>query len=268
MADNISEPRPITSYRAGDIHQTTDLIVNEMPLTIYVNGEEFATMVCSPEHLRDMVIGFLASEGIILFYDDIYSLYLDKEAGFAYITLHKNPDLSPAGHSRRFIGSCCGKSRQFYFHNDMKMAKTAGSSVKLSPSRCIMLMEAMQRESRAFHQTGGVHNAGLCSTEELLLTRMDIGRHNALDKLYGHCLVNRWNVRDKVLVFSGRLSSEVLTKAAKIGVGIVLSKSAPTSLAIDLADDLNITAVGFIRGDKLNVYTHDERITEKGVGTL
>ncbi|SFQ14016.1 formate dehydrogenase accessory sulfurtransferase FdhD [Salibacterium halotolerans] len=265
MTSHISEPRPITSYRAGVVSAAADTIVKETPLTIYVNGDEFATMVCSPEHLREMVVGFLASEGIILVYNDIFRLELDEESGFAYVHLYKKPNLSFSGHSKRFIGSCCGKSRQFYFHNDMKMAKTSRTSAQLSPSRCASLMQAMQEDSEAFHQTGGVHNAALCSTDELLLSRMDIGRHNALDKLYGHCLMHHWSVRDKVLVFSGRLSSEVLTKAAKIGVGIVLSKSAPTSLAIDLADDLNITAVGFVRGDKLNVYTHSERIFEEGV---
>ncbi|MFZ4453924.1 formate dehydrogenase accessory sulfurtransferase FdhD [Salibacterium aidingense] len=264
MKKEVSEQRAITTYKQGELQETMDVIVAEAPLTIFVNGEEFATMVCSPDHIEEMVIGFLASEGIIFFYREIQNLDLDEEGGFAYVTLHKKASLSSETHSKRFIGSCCGKSRQFYFHNDAKMAKTAASTVSLSPEQCIALMNAMQEESTAFHDTGGVHNAALCTTDDLLLTRMDIGRHNALDKLYGHCLLHRWSVRDKILVFSGRMSSEVLTKAAKIGVSVVLSKSAPTSLAIDLAEDLNITAVGFIREDKLNVYSHHDRITAKG----
>lgn len=92
--------------------------------------------------------------------------------------------------------------------------------------------------------------------------RTDIGRHNALDKLYGHCLLNGMSVRDKLIVFSGRISSEVLLKAAKIGVSIVISKSAPTELAIQMAEELNITAIGFVRNGSFNVYTHPERIRE------
>ena len=90
--------------------------------------------------------------------------------------------------------------------------------------------------------------------------RQDIGRHNALDKLYGFCIQNHIPVRNKVLIFSGRISSEILIKAAKIGVGVILSKSAPTTLAIQLAHDLNITAVGFIRDGNFNIYSHPERI--------
>ncbi len=92
--------------------------------------------------------------------------------------------------------------------------------------------------------------------------RSDIGRHNALDKLYGYCINEQIAIRDKVLIFSGRISSEILIKASKIGVGILLSKSAPTDLAIKLAHDLNMTAVGFIRNDSFNIYSHPERIIQ------
>jgi FdhD protein len=125
-------------------------------------------------------------------------------------------------------------------------------------------MKALQNSSTVFKETGGVQNAALCSEDEMLIARTDIGRHNALDKILCFCIQNRVAIQDKIIAFSGRISSEVLLKAAKIGVGVILSKSAPTDLAINLAHDLNITAVGFIRGNSFNVYSHPERITEKG----
>jgi FdhD protein len=121
-------------------------------------------------------------------------------------------------------------------------------------------MRLLQESSADFKQTGGVHNAALCCADELIAVRTDIGRHNTLDKLYGFWLKHPLPLYDKVIAFSGRISSEVLLKTAKIGVGILLSKSAPTDLALRLADDLGITAVGFIRGDRFNVYSHPERI--------
>ncbi|MFC4556901.1 formate dehydrogenase accessory sulfurtransferase FdhD [Virgibacillus kekensis] len=106
----------------------------------------------------------------------------------------------------------------------------------------------------------GVHQAALASQDEFLTSYIDIGRHNALDKLYGHILLNRILLKDKCILFSGRISSEVILKVSKIGAGILVAKSAPTDLALKLANDLNITAVGFVRGSSLNVYTHQERI--------
>jgi FdhD protein len=123
-------------------------------------------------------------------------------------------------------------------------------------------MRELQQNSGDFQKTGGVHNAALCTVDKLITTRTDIGRHNALDKIYGYCLRNKLPLMDKLLAFSGRVSSEVALKAAKIGVGILLSKSAPTDLALSLSHDLGITIVGFIRGTQLYVYTHPERIKE------
>jgi FdhD protein len=227
-----------------------------------VNDAEFATMVCTPAHFEEMVIGFLASEGVIRFYSDILSMSIDEDRGYAYVIIKAETTTNQQYYSKRFIGSCCGKSRQFYFHNDAKTARTSTSTTTISASQAIALMNAMQSSSHVFQETGGVHNAAICTPEEMLAVRTDIGRHNALDKLLGYSILNKVPVRDKIIVFSGRISSEVLLKAAKIGVGIVLSKSAPTDLAIKLAKDLNITAVGFIRGSSFNMYSCPERIIE------
>ncbi|MFZ3577211.1 formate dehydrogenase accessory sulfurtransferase FdhD [Virgibacillus sp. DJP39] len=261
MVQNISQKRPITKYLNGNLEVMDDEIVTEYPITIHVNGEEFATMVCTPSHLDELVIGFLASEGVIFFKDDIKDIQIDEALGFAYVTLKSKIEINQQDYSKRFIGSCCGKSRQFYFQSDVRIAKTSMSKTTIKAEECVDLMHMMQGNSVMFKNTGGVHNAALCTPTETLVDRTDIGRHNALDKLYGYSILNKIRVRDKIIVFSGRISSEVLTKAAKIGVGIVLSKSAPTDLAIKLADDLNITTVGFIRGQSFNVYSHAERIT-------
>ncbi|WP_273123190.1 formate dehydrogenase accessory sulfurtransferase FdhD [Metabacillus sp. HB246100] len=259
---NVSNNYKIIKFQNDRLYETEDTIVSEYPLTLFVNDEEFATLVCTPTHFDEMVIGFLASEGVIRFHDDIKDLRIDEDTGFAYVTLNHNITVHQQQYSKRFIGSCCGKSRQFYLQNDVKTAKTSTSTIKIKASTCIQLMNDMQASSKVFQHTGGVHNAALCTADELLVSRTDIGRHNALDKLFGYSILTRMPVRDKIIVFSGRISSEVLVKASKIGVGIVLSKSAPTDLAIKMAHDLNITAVGFIRGNAFNVYSHPERIVE------
>jgi len=258
--------QPITSFWSiqkvenGIFEQQKDEIVVEFPLTIVVNQEEFATIVCSPSSLEELAIGFLASEGIIRSIRDIKSFSIDETRGFIYVELHQKLQNLKENVSKRFIGSCCGKSRQFYFYNDVKTAKTVMKKVIISFEQCFQLMEQLKNESTIFHRTGGIHNGALCSNEKLIKSFTDIGRHNVLDKIYGFCLKNNIYMGDKVIAFSGRISSEVLLKVSKMGCGILLSKSAPTDLALQLANDLNITTVGFIRGNKLNIYTHDERI--------
>ncbi|MGM7702519.1 formate dehydrogenase accessory sulfurtransferase FdhD [Pseudalkalibacillus sp. Hm43] len=262
MKDQMITTRKIHTYIDGEVIEKVDTVVTEFPLTIVLNGHEFATMVCTPAFLKEMVIGFLASEGVIrLFKRDIASITIDEDKGFAYVETTTKIEQTIQEHTKRFIGSCCGKSRQsFYFQNDVKTAKSSMTKRTISYEQCINLMEQLQSSSSTFQATGGVHNAAICSPEGMIVSRTDIGRHNALDKLYGHCLMNEIHVQDKILVFSGRISSEILLKAAKIGVGILLSKSAPTELALQAAEDLNITTAGFIRGNRVNVYTHPERI--------
>ncbi len=259
---NISKERKIVQFQDGKLKEGADLIAEEFPLTIFINGEEFATMVCSPDGLEELAVGFLASEGVIRSSRELTSLQVDSSKGFAYAEVSSyTPALKPA-HSKRFIGSCCGKSRQFYLLSDVKTAKTSTSTASLTAQECLSAMKQLQEASVDFRQTGGVHNAALFHGDRMIISRTDIGRHNALDKILGYCIINKIPVRDKAIAFSGRISSEVLLKAAKIGVGILLSKSAPTGLAIDLAEDLNITAAGFIRGNSFNVYSCPERITE------
>ncbi|HLR51735.1 MAG TPA: formate dehydrogenase accessory sulfurtransferase FdhD [Candidatus Avamphibacillus sp.] len=262
MNETIRKGWEIIRFEGDTPSVENEVIATEFPLTIMLNGQEFATMVCSPTHLEDLLIGFLASEGVIRFYDEITSLSIDEENGFAHVELNKALEVNQSDHSKRFIGSCCGKSRQFYFKSDVKTAKTVTSRLRISVNQVFSLMNQLQQQSEHFQETGGVHNAALCTVDDILTIRTDIGRHNALDKVYGDILKQRIPLKDKVIAFSGRISSEVLLKVSKIGVGMILSKSAPTDLALKLADDLGITVIGFIRNDKMNVYTHPERIFE------
>lgn len=260
MEQQVTVQQPIIRYSDDVLRELDDEIAVEYPLTIVVDGEEFATMVCTPTHIEELVVGFLASEGLIRSSDEILSLSIERARGFAHVELKHKQSVSKEYYSKRFIGSCCGKSRQFYLQNDARTAKTVLSQQTIAVDQCLSLVKKMQDHSRDFQSTGGVHNAALCSVDEIKVFRTDIGRHNALDKIYGHMIQNRIPASDKVVVFSGRISSEVLLKVAKMGVGIILSKSAPTTLALELAKDLGITAVGFVRNESMNIYTHPQRV--------
>ena len=256
--------RRILRYSQGKFQSIEDNVAIEHPVTIKINGKEFMTIVCTPEYIEDMVIGFLASERVIGEYKEIKELTVEEDSGFVHLKTDKLYPFYEKLQSKRYITSCCGMSRQgFVFANDALTAKKMKEiRVTLTADDCSNLMSEMEKSANLFQDTGGVHNAALCDQQGIVLSRMDIGRHNALDKIYGYCLRNNISVHDKVIVFSGRISSEILLKVAKIGCEIVLSKSAPTELALQLAHDLGITTVGFIRGESFNLYTHPERIIQ------
>lgn len=254
--------RTVLRFRNGQMESFEDKIVTEFPVTVKINEEEFVTMVCSPQYIEDMVIGYLASEGVIREYKDIKNIWVQEKEGYVHVTIDKLNPYFQNLQNKRYITSCCGASRQgFVFINDALTAKKMNDIlVELSIKDCFQLMNKLQQSAATFQETGGVHNAAICDKNGFMLSRMDIGRHNALDKLYGYCLKHHISIRDKVVVFSGRISSEILLKVAKIGCEVVLSKSAPTELALNLAEELGITTVGFIRNDSLNIYTCPERI--------
>lgn len=267
MDQQMQVTNQVLRYENGVVQIVEDVIVTEYPITIILNDQEFATLVCSPKDIEELVVGFLASEGIINRYEDIKELDVVETTGKAIVRTHRVNKLNEMFHSKRYVTSCCGKSRQsFYFYNDARTVKPIETRKRvLSIDDCFRLMEMMQESSTIFQETGGVHNAALCDENGIVVARTDIGRHNALDKIYGYCLKNSITLEDKVIVFSGRISSEVLLKVAKIKCGVVLSKSAPTELALRLAQELGITAVGFIRKRALNIYTNPERIIQPGV---
>ncbi|MCX2827259.1 formate dehydrogenase accessory sulfurtransferase FdhD [Bacillus pseudomycoides] len=259
---SIQVERGIFRYEQGEFKQIEDSIVTEFPVTVKINGQEFVTMVSTPEYIEDMVIGFLASEGIIRKYEDIDEIWVQEKEGYVHVKTTKINPYYRDIQNKRYITSCCGMSRQgFVFANDALTAKKMNDiRVKITTQDCFRLMNDMQQSAATFQHTGGVHNAALCDVNGIILSRMDIGRHNALDKIYGYCLKNNISIGDKIIVFSGRISSEILLKVAKIGCEIILSKSAPTEFALQLAEELGITTIGFIRNQSLNVYTHPERV--------
>ena len=130
----------------------------------------------------------------------------------------------------------------------------------VTPGQVWNLSDRLEEMSVLFQQTGGVHNAALCAPTEVILFYEDVGRHNAVDKIFGRAFLNGISLEDKILVFSGRVSSEIVIKVGKMGLPVIISRSAPTDLGIEMAEKLGITIVGFAKGERMNVYTYPERI--------
>lgn len=253
--------RTVSKYKNGIITVSDASIVSEIPLTVMLNGEEFATLVCSPVDEKELVIGFLAGEGIIKDPDEIKDYFYRDQQGVVWVeTANPTPQLETF--LCRNFASCCGKGRPLlYFLNDQNLVSKVEGDASISAENILKLMMIFEDESGTFKMTGGVHSAALADNKQIIVKYEDIGRHNALDRIMGYTFINRINTGSMAVLLSGRIASEMLIKTARIGTPIVISRSAPTGLAIDYAIQYGITVVGFARGDCFNVYCNEERIT-------
>jgi len=251
---------PVIKVKGRAKTLTEDTIVREVPITIYFNKEEIVTILCSPSQVKELAVGFLISEGFIGDMSELYALGHHCEGNVVRVEGKPKP-----GHkgimSKRVMSACCGKSRMaFNFENDTSLVRVQESTTRISLDEAMFFANYLESNSPLFKETGGIHNGGVGSAGEVRYTCYDIGRHNVLDKILGRAHLLNLDLSDHVLFFSGRVSSEILLKVAKMKIPILVARSAPTDLALALAEDLNITFAGFARGDRLNIYTCPERI--------
>lgn len=256
----IYQKQDIVLYKQGVIQPECAMVVNEIPLTVFLNDTELATLICSPGAYKELAVGFLLSEGLLQDLSDIKEITYNEKDGLLWVETTL-PVSQTENFLRRQIASCCGKGRAaLYFKNDASQLQPVQSECLFSASLIPKLINLLEEKSATFHLTGGVHGAALANSENMFVMYEDIGRHNAVDRVLGHAFLNRIDTADKILLLSGRISSEILIKAARRGVPLVVSRSAPTKLALELADQFGVTVVGFARGERFSIYSHKERI--------
>jgi FdhD protein len=248
---------PVTKISAGNIMEITDQVIREVPFTIYLNNAEWVTLLCSPAALDYLAVGFLRSEGLLATHDDLCSLKLDTTRNIVYVETRNTPPVLASTSARHYRGSSGSKGSTTAYRAGCWQVT---STLTLTPTTASYLSRTLQDNSKLFRQTGGVHNAALFAGDRLEVFHEDIGRHNALDKISGQCFLQNISLDNKVLAFSGRVSSEILLKVGRMGIPVLISRSAPTDLALQLATELGITVIGFARGKKINIYTHHWRI--------
>lgn len=239
-----------------------DIVVREFPVTIILNNEELVTMLCSPKNLDYLTVGFLFSEGLLESRDEIKNVLVDENRGIVRINTIEEKDFDNDFMFKRMITSGCGRGASFYHAADAENREQIQSGTKISTGEVLTLMREFQQKSEIFRETGGVHSAALCDTKNILVFMEDIGRHNAIDKIFGKCMMEDIPTEGRIVVTSGRVSSEILLKVSRRNIPIIVSKSAPTNLGVRLAGELGMTLLGFARGKRVNAYTNDWRITD------
>lgn len=246
----------ILRVRGEKILEEEDIVIVEYPFTIFINDEEIITLLSSPSSLKELMIGFLYSEGFISSLSDIKKIRIDEEKGIGYTYVDDINKFNEKLRGKRTITSGCGKGTVFYNVLDSFKSKKIEKSLSISKEQIKILVRDFNKKSELFLNTGGVHSCALCDSNSIIIFEEDIGRHNALDKIFGRALLEDINTKDKIILTSGRVSSEILIKTAKRQVPVIISRSAPTSLSVEMAKELGITLIGFARGEKMNIYTN------------
>jgi FdhD protein len=253
-----TERVPVLKINEAGSSRVEEQVAREYMLTIFLNDKELVTILCSPRHIDRLAAGFLYSEGLIANRDDILKMDVDEWMGVVRVEA-KTVQEDSRFFSKRLLASGCGGSATFYNVSDAALTKIE-SDAHISPAEVFDLVSRFQHGSELYLATHGVHSAALCDNKSIAVFDEDIGRHNAIDKIFGKCLLEDIPVKDKMIITSGRVSSEIMHKIAKRNIPIIISVSAPTNLGIKIADKLGITLIGLVRGGKMNVYTHDGRV--------
>lgn len=267
--------RPVRMLTSHGVRRRPDALAAEEPLELRVSGKPLTVTMRTPGHDVELAHGFLLSEGVIGSTDDVavarYCDSLDDQGRNTYnvldIALAEGVPAPDTGVERNFYttSSCgvCGKAAL-----DAVKLRTryspSGSPFSVTPSLLAGLPDALRERQRVFATTGGLHAAALFASDgSLLAVREDVGRHNAVDKVLGWALLQgRVPLFETGLLVSGRASFELVQKAAMAGIPMLAAVSAPSSLAVELAEESGMTLVGFLRGQSMNLYTGEKRILE------
>ncbi len=252
---------------AGGVHVVDDVTAREEPLEIRVEGRSVAVVMRTPGNDEELAAGFLVTEGVVQSARDILEISQCPSTG----NIHGNVvDVLLGGAvvnwgsltRHVFSASSCGICGKTSIDSVFQRFPAVKGAWSVSPALIASMPDKLRAAQETFSQTGGLHASGLFDLEgNLLVLREDVGRHNALDKIIGHALQQNLLPLDRhILLVSGRVSFEIIQKALAAGIPLVAAISAPSSLAVEFAQEAGQTLIGFLRGETMNVYTHPQRV--------
>jgi FdhD protein len=236
----------------------------ESPVSLTVNGQVWLTFMCTPVDLEAMSVGFLYNEGIIESMQEVEDVRVCEHGDNVDVWLNRSVEQPQ---SWRRTSGCTGgvTAVDALARVDVSFS---GDRLTVPPETIGHLVEMLIRSQELYRETGGVHTSALSDGESIVFAAEDIGRHNTLDKIAGLCLMNNTWPQTRMLITTGRISSEMLQKAARIQAPILVSRTSPSSLSIEMAERYGITLIGYARRDRFNVYSNSQRIrsSQQAVG--
>ena len=228
----------------------------EMPVSLTVNGKVWISFMCTPVNLEALAVGFLFNEGIIQEMDEVEDVRVCEHGDNVDVWLSHAAE-QPT--SWRRTSGCTGGVTAVDLLAKPNVS-LSGNRFTVRPDAIGQLVEMLFESQSLYRETGGVHTSALSDGEKILIAAEDIGRHNTLDKNACLCLMNDICPENRILITTGRISSEMLQKAAQINAPILISRTSPSSLSIEMAERYGITLIGYARKHRFNVYTNEHRI--------
>jgi FdhD protein len=228
----------------------------ETPVSLTVNGQVWITFMCTPVNLEALAVGFLYNEGVIERMDEVADARVCEHGDNVDVWLSHEAQQPTSW--RRTSGCTGGVTAVDLLAKPNILFD--GSKPKVEPDAIGHLVEMLFESQSLYRETGGVHTSALSDGEKVLISAEDIGRHNTLDKIAGLCLMNNVWPETRILITTGRISSEMLQKAARLEAPILISRTSPSSLSIEMAERYGITLIGYARKHRFNVYSNMQRV--------
>lgn len=231
----------------------------EHVVTIYLNNKLLTSLMATPFQVKELVIGFLYSENIINTPAELTRITLNQDKRKSQVWVESNT--KEIDQKARIMTSGCGRGFTFLCPSDTDGMEPLNSVIRINIAGMTVLAKKMIATATLYNQSGGIHSAALCDPKEIISFSEDIGRHNAVDKVVGDSLLRTIDLAGKIMLTTGRISSEMLLKAFRAGIPILGSLTSPTDLAVELGEKLGVTIAGYIRGGRMKIYTHPGRLS-------
>lgn len=252
---------PIRRFSRSGRHEALgDTVVKEQRIELVLNGAPLLAMLALPRDVEALAIGFLVSEGLWRHRRELPAVRFDPAAGQVHCNGSFDPDAAESMHRRWTFGTGCGGGGTARDASLLAECHVIDTPLVIRASRLTALGRAFSRQGRLYRATGGVHACGIADGEKVLLFAEDVGRHNAFDKVAGMALQSGMDLTQRIALTTGRLSAEIVAKAIAHGVPVLASSSAPTAMGVQWSRRFGLTLVGFLRGERFNVYTGYQRV--------
>ena len=245
----------IFSADKNSLVATQAKIIEEVALKVYLNGKLLANIACAGSHLDELVLGFLRAERVIYNREQIADIKVDETDHSVCVELKNGGEFSGVS-----IQNIASSGARGHAHIDVLTSLPDPADLQINSGAILQLMEELLESSKIHNETHGTHCSALARGDKIFVLREDIGRHNTIDMLGGYCLWQGINAADKLILTTGRISSEIVYKIWNLGVPVIVSHSAPTTKAVELVKKANITLIGYVRGGKMNIYSQERRV--------